>query len=88
MTEKEKLIGEMNSLVEWLPDSADLIEQCWDKIKILLERSDNNDYVVSSGKPDYTQIALEVNKIIHDACPDVPHDIGFVVTEHIKGNFP
>lgn len=35
-----------------------------------------------------TELALKVNKLIHDSCKDVPHDIGFKVMELIEAENP
>ena len=43
LNETEKLIGEMDSLVDWLPDSEEHVRRLWPRIKRLLEQSDNND---------------------------------------------
>ena len=43
--------------------------------------------MVSADNPDHVEIALKINKIIHDACSDVPHGIGQYIVEYIKNDF-
>ena len=35
---------------------------------------------------DEVKLALEMNKLVHDECKDVPHDIGLRLLEIVKRN--
>ena len=35
---------------------------------------------------DEVKLALEMNKLVHDECKDVPHDIGLLLLEIVKKN--
>jgi hypothetical protein len=67
MTEKEKLIGEMDNLIEWLPDSKEYIEKCWNKMKNLLDTSDTSDYA----KCDHRNIVPGDDLFVCDDCKRV-----------------
>jgi hypothetical protein len=43
-------------------------------------------YVVTANNSD-VDLALKLNKLVHDECKDVPHDIGLSLMEIVKEKF-